>query len=387
MNMARRKQTAVSVALPLALLLGIGYSSAYPIIWQGLTKDCQAVPEQSYGPHPAPLPDAASLMTVKRLSSTVLKMCPGMAHKLQVAFPEPRQYVLTSNQGSFPSPSSNCPNRAVSTVATQNVDLSLTLPCDAAGSVKLQMVSVASPGNKQYNLFTTTLPVNHVDACPQSPCRTAESGSLTITKDVPAQSKPAAAVNPSAPAAAAPAPTPAAPKGPIEINLMDLLKLPGQKKDGGDAKGLLGGLNLLGGLAAGAGAPDTGAATTLPGIPQLPKINPLQVAQQLGNVNATAVLTVLKSLGKLVDGHDAPEGTPKFNLESVMQFMHTVGQIMPNAATAQSSAAPDLPTAVLSVLKSMGKLLPSDKPADVMAVVGFVKSVSDLFGKLSAMRS
>lgn len=216
-----------------------------------------------------------------------------------------------------------------------------------------------------------------------------ESGSLDAVKEVPvATTAPAAAaaaaVNPSAPAAAAPAA--AAPSGPVEVNLMDLLKFPGQKKDGN--KGLLGGLNLLSGLAGGAGAgagADHAASVTLPDIP---KINPLQMAQQLGNVNATAVLTVLKTLGKFVDGQDnAQSGAPKFNMDSVMQFMHTIGQIMPNAATAQSSAAPDVPTAVLNVLKSMGKLLPSDKPADVMAVVGFVKSVSELFGKLSAMRA
>lgn len=161
---------------------------------------------------------------------------------------------------------------------------------------------------------------------------------------------------------------------------MDLLKFP-QKKDG--AKGLLGGLSLLGGHAAGNGTADTGAAVTLPGIPQ---IHPLELAQQLGKVNATAVLAVLKTLSKVVEGQDTHAGTPKFNLDSVMQFMHTVGQIMPNASTAQSSAAPDVPTAVLNVLKSMGKLLPSDKPADVMAVVGFVKCVSELFGKLAALR-
>lgn len=57
-TMARRRHTAVSVALQLALLLGIGYSSAYPVIWTGITQDCQAVPAASYGPHPAPVPDA-----------------------------------------------------------------------------------------------------------------------------------------------------------------------------------------------------------------------------------------------------------------------------------------------------------------------------------------
>jgi hypothetical protein len=63
------------------------------------------------------------------------------------------------------------PNRAVSPGAVQVGEVDLTLPCDAAGTVRLSMISVASAGsNKQYKQLSATVPVNPLASCPASPC-------------------------------------------------------------------------------------------------------------------------------------------------------------------------------------------------------------------------
>uniref|UniRef100_A0A383WCX3 Uncharacterized protein n=1 Tax=Tetradesmus obliquus TaxID=3088 RepID=A0A383WCX3_TETOB len=414
-------------AVAVILLLCAASASAYPLIWAGISQDCAAIPANGYGPHEAPAADEQTVLTMKRLGSSVVKMCPGSLHKISAAFPEARQFLMTTSQGTFGGATTACPNRAVSPGPVQVGETELTLPCDASGTVRLSMISVAAAGSsKQYKQLSASVPVNPLSACPASPCHAAaasaaaaqaaklENGGLNLNGAVAglplqkpdaaisvqlpaipvAAPAPAAASNPSAApdaAAAAPAAAAAAPVNDLLHGLAGLLKLPqlpqlnaGQddaaaKPSGPNPAQLLGMLQKINDAAKAISGSGSAAAGGSAGAQ-----NPLQV---LGQVNATQLLTVMKGLGKLMPREGADGSPARVDIANVMEFVQSVGKILPGpGAASQSDAAPDLPTAVLNVVKSMGRLLPSDKPADLASMLNFVKSVGDLMGKLAAMR-
>ncbi|WIA17451.1 hypothetical protein OEZ85_014297 [Tetradesmus obliquus] len=319
-------------AVAVILLLCAASASAYPLIWAGISQDCAAIPANGYGPHEAPAADEQTVLTMKRLGSSVVKMCPGSLHKIAAAFPEARQFLMTTSQGTFGGATTACPNRAVSPGPVQVGETELTLPCDASGTVRLSMISVAAASSsKQYKQLSASVPVNPLSACPASPCHAAAAS-----------------------AAAAQA-----------------------------AKLENGGLNLNGAKINDAAKAISGSGSAAAGGSAGAQ-NPLQV---LGQVNATQLLTVMKGLGKLMPREGADGSPARVDIANVMEFVQSVGKILPGpGAASQSDAAPDLPTAVLNVVKSMGRLLPSDKPADLASMLNFVKSVGDLMGKLAAMR-
>ncbi|KAF6257291.1 hypothetical protein COO60DRAFT_1655139 [Scenedesmus sp. NREL 46B-D3] len=106
-----RTASTMRSVVAVILLLCAARASAYPLIWAGISTDCSATPADGYGPHEAPTADEQTVLTMKRLGSSVVKMCPGSAHKIMAAFPEQRQFLLTSSQGSFAGATNNCPNR------------------------------------------------------------------------------------------------------------------------------------------------------------------------------------------------------------------------------------------------------------------------------------
>ncbi|KAF8058399.1 hypothetical protein HT031_005523 [Scenedesmus sp. PABB004] len=395
--------------LALAVLLGAVAVQGYPLIWTGIaTEDCVATPTEQYGPHAAPTADAETALVIKRLGSTVVKMCPGMPHKILANFPEARHYLVTSTQGSFVGVTDKCLNRVVSSTPAPTAELELMLPCDAAGTVKLSIVS-ASPGPKAYKQLTTSLPVNGLAYCPASPCAGAgvaparlESGSVgtaqvqaaaPVEAAAPAAEAAAPAVEAAAPAAEAAAPA----TNVINLDLMNILKQAIAK-------------NAPGAAAAQAAAPaaDAPAPAAKPGLPGLPLQGvlgalgggaggegggPLHALAQLQelqqNVNATQVLILLKSLGKLMPAPGEPINPGNLDIKKVMEFAGQLGKVLPAIPGAQSDVAPDLPTAVMAVVRSMGKLMPggSGGSVDFIAVLNFLKASGELIGKLAAMRA
>lgn len=145
-----------------------------------------------------------------------------------------------------------------------------------------------------------------------------------------------------------------------------------------DPAAIVAALQKLQGAAAAAAAP-TDPATAAAAAPAVAGIHPLQA---LSNINATQAWLVIKQLGKMLNNQEEQ----KVDLPQMLQFVQQVGKLIPGAAAGGADAAPDVPTAVMNVVKATGKLLPSDKPADLVSVINFCKSVGDLLGKLAALR-
>jgi hypothetical protein len=135
-------------------------------------------------------------------------------------------------------------------------------------------------------------------------------------------------------------------------------------------------------------------------------------------------MQVLRTVAKMMP--EPGEPAPKFDMASVMEFVqvcgwgcgsttsmlctvhsngrhqdctvyallliHTwrpsaqaVGAVVPGGA---SAPAPDIPSATLNVLKSLGKLVPGQSEGgDFIAVLNFLRASGDLVGKVVALRA
>ncbi|KAJ9517463.1 hypothetical protein QJQ45_024921 [Haematococcus lacustris] len=163
-------------------------------------KSCTDHPQQGYGAHRAPAADNSITFKTNTNGRTAkVALCRNTANMVQnsssvrylalhyyhgfpcclkqvtgLGFSE---YLLTASAGSFNNaPSPLCPNRLVGSSRVTSVTAQLTLPCNATGSVTIQ-ITAASTALGQYRTATTTLPIE--PSCGDCPAQQQSAGNVT----------------------------------------------------------------------------------------------------------------------------------------------------------------------------------------------------------------
>ncbi|KAJ9517658.1 hypothetical protein QJQ45_025133 [Haematococcus lacustris] len=168
-------------------------------------KSCTDHPQQGYGAHRAPAADNSITFKTNTNGRTAkVALCRNTANMVQLqlvchqnssgrylalhyyhGFPCCKQvtglgfseYLLTASAGSFNNaPSPLCPNRLVGSSRVSSVTAQLTLPCNATGSVTIQ-ITAASTALGQYRTATTTLPIE--PSCGDCPAQQQSAGNVT----------------------------------------------------------------------------------------------------------------------------------------------------------------------------------------------------------------
>lgn len=190
-------------ALVLAVLaIAAQQCQAHPQLFvDSYSKSCTDHPQQGYGAHRAPAADNSITFKTNTNGRTAkVALCRNTANMVQVTGLGFSEYLLTASAGSFNNaPSPLCPNRLVGSSRVTSVTAQLTLPCNATGSVTIQ-ITAASTALGQYRTATTTLPIE--PSCGDCPAQQQSAGNVTqipiVLVPAPAPSAANASTSPSA---------------------------------------------------------------------------------------------------------------------------------------------------------------------------------------------